>query len=324
MEHLSNRVIALLLTVLVAFCATIGLAGGCNSGTRDQIMQHTEIVVTEAATADSPLDCVPDPDGLSLYYIASKGGERGVFKVEEGKVTEVYVGAPLVDARGISISSDGQVLYIADPQAGTDGALFSLEILGGTPAEIAGASGTAPRAVDVLADASEDQIYFTGTSAAGKPAVFRVGPKAASPEIMFEGAPLVKPDGVLAARSGWIFVTDAGTDPGKVYEVSGTTAGPVGGGLDLGSPAGISALLDESVVLVSSLDPQKGTSQVAMVDPETNKTVIFNGTISANKVSGGLHRAHYANVFGWAGFNKVYLVNVKSPQPSSTPGGVGG
>ncbi len=322
MERLSNKVIGLFLISVTAVCVAIGLGGGCNNGTPEEKLEQTQITVDEAATAETPLDCVPDPDGVSLYFIASKGSDRGVFKVDDdGKVTEVFIGAPLVGARGISISSDGQVLYVADPKAGTGGALFSLEVMGGTPAELTGTSGTAPSAVDVLAGTGQDEIYFTGTSAGGKAAVFKITAAGQAPQVVFEGDPLKKPDGILAARSGEIFVTDAGSDPGKVYRISGGSAEVLGGELKLGSPAGISALMNESTILVSSLDPNKGTSQVALIDPVDGKTTTFNGTISANKVSGGLHRAHYADKFGWAGFNKVYLVTVKGPSPSSTPGG---
>lgn len=322
MERLSSGAIALFLVSALAVCTAIGLGGGCNNGTPEQALEQTQIIVDQAAAADEPLDCVPDPDGVNLYYIASKGQDRAVFKVDaDGKVTEVFVGAPLVDARGISISSDGQVLYIADAAAGTGGALFALEILGGTPTEMAGTSGTAPRAVDVLAGGSEDEVYFTGTAPSGKAAIFAVASKGASAQVVFEGAPLQKPDGILAGRSGDIYVTDAGTDPGKVYRVSGDSATAIGGDLTLGAPAGISALMDESTILVSSLHPEKGTSQVALMDPASGKTTTFDGTIGANKVSGGLHRAHYADVFGWAGFADVYSVKVKGPKPGSTPGG---
>src|SRR4051794_27891650 len=107
MKGVSQWMRALLLLVVVGICAAIGLGGGCNDNTKAHVAQ-TQIFVTEAASAEAPLDCVPDPDGNFLYYIASSGSDRTVFKVDaDGKVSQVFSGAPLVDARGISISSDG-------------------------------------------------------------------------------------------------------------------------------------------------------------------------------------------------------------------------
>jgi sugar lactone lactonase YvrE len=323
MQRVSQRTRAVLLLVAIAVCTAIGLGGGCTKNANQRVAT-TQIFVNQATAADTPLDCVPDPDGNVLYYIASKGTDRAVFKVDaDGKVTELFAGAPLVDARGISISSDGAVLYLADPAAPGGGALYSLDIMGGgTPEIVKGTEGTAPRAVDVLAGGKEDEIYLAGQSS-GAAAVLKTVAGSGVSSVLVKGTPLSKPDGVAVTRNGVVYVSDAGTDPGKVYQLKNGTLTPLGGDVKLGAPAGISAVMDESSVLVSSLDPQKGTSQVLIINPLTGATKVYNGTINESTVSGGLHRAHYANLFGWAGKTYVYRVKVVLDQPSSTVAGPG-
>src|SRR4051812_12612295 len=91
----------------------------------------TEITVTAAAASlDAPLDATPDPLGKDIYFIANSAKGKGIFKVSAagGAVADIYVGAPLVDPRGIVMSPDGTTLYVADTQAGMNsgGAIFQL------------------------------------------------------------------------------------------------------------------------------------------------------------------------------------------------------
>lgn len=322
MVRLSEKTRVLLLLASIAVSATIGLGGGCNDAPASSKSQ-SHIYVTEAASADTPLDCVPDPDAMSLYYIASKGADRAVFKVDlDGTVSEIFTGAPLVDARGISISTDGTILYIADPGAPNGGAVYSLEILGGTPAVVKGTEGSAPRAIDIHATGKTDLLTLAGKASDGAAAVLEVPASGGTAKVVYKGSPLQKPDGVVATTSGLYYVTDAGTNPGKVFQIDNGTAKAIGGDVTLGSPAGISTLQNEAAVLVSSLSA-KGTSQVVIIDPAANTSSTFDGTIGVNKVSGGLHRAQYSDLFGWAGRGSVYRVKVVVDSPSSTPGGPG-
>ena len=51
---------------------------------------------------------------------------------------------------------------------------------------------------------------------------------------------------------------------------------------------------------MSSLDLQKGTAQVLIVDLETPATATDNQGIAQNSSAGGLHRALFGDVFAWA------------------------
>jgi len=323
MVRLSQKARVALFLASIVTSATIGLGGGCKNDATPNSKSQSHIYVTEAASADKPLDCVPDPDAMNLYYIASKGADRAVFKVDiDGKITEIFAGAPLVDARGISISTDGTILYVADPGAPNGGAVYSIELSGGSPVVVQGTEGTAPRAIDVHANGKTDILTIAGKAPDKAAAILEVPWSGGTAKVVYEGSPLQTPDGVVATVSGLYYVSDIGTTPGKVYQIDGTNAKELGGAITLGGPAGISTLQNEGAVLVSSLSA-KGTSQVVIIDPAANTTSTFEGTIGVNNISGGLHRAHYSDLFGWAGVKSVYRVKVVVDSPSSTPGGPG-
>lgn len=323
MQRLSKKARALLFVGAIGVSASIGLGGGCKNDAPPNSKSQSHIYVTEVASADTPLDCVPDPDAMNLYYLASKGADRALFRVDiDGKITEIFSGAPLVDARGLGISTDGTIVYIADPGAPGGGAVYSMELPGGTPTVIPGTEGTAPRALDVHATGKTTYVTIAGKAKDGSAAILEIPDTGGEAQIVYSGKPLSKPDGVVATASGLYYVADAGTTPGKVFQIQGGSAKALGGDITLGSPAGISTLQNEGAVLVSSLSA-KGTSQVTILDPAADTTSTFDGTIGVNKVSGGLHRAYYSDNFGWAGYKNVYRVKVVVDSPSSTPGGPG-
>ncbi|MGI8551416.1 MAG: hypothetical protein ACR2PL_11620 [Dehalococcoidia bacterium] len=115
----------------------------------------------------TPLDAVPDPDGTTVYFVATTaGGGTGVFSVPAsgGAVKTLLSGAPLASARGISVASNGRTLYVADPSAGDGkGAVLALSPKGGGYVFVAGTEGTALRAIDVVKAGGADTLSFTGT-----------------------------------------------------------------------------------------------------------------------------------------------------------------
>jgi sugar lactone lactonase YvrE len=291
----------------------------------------TQITVTPAATdVDTPLDATPDPMGTVIYFIANSPSGKAVYSVPAAGGTPmlIYAGAPLVDPHGISISSSGQTLFIADRAAGSNGggAIFSMPTAGDTPVVVSGSEGTHPSALDLSEIGNSDDIYFTGTSN-GDPAVYKLAAEGGTAEVLAKGAPLAMPDGVAVASNQTVYIADkqAGmTLAGQVFKLSGGSLAKLGPELAPGDPTGIAITLDDTKVLVSSLDPKAGTSQVTIELPETNMSSTFNDVIKANKVSGGLHRARLRETYAWAGYKQVYTVKLKTINAdSSTPGGVG-
>lgn len=291
------------------------------------------VTVTPAATGlETPLDAVPDPSGINIYFIASSKGEKGIFHVpvDGGAVTQIFLGAPLVDPHGISISADGATLFVADPGAdpAKGGVIFQIPAMGDTPTPLTGTEGTRPTALDIVGESKGDVIYYTGTDEAGDPAIFKIPVAGGTVTELAHGAPLSKPDGILVTSKLAVYVADKGagkSQPGQVFELgSAGTLSIIGPEFVPGDPTGIAATLDEKKALVSSLDETKGTSQVEIIDLVAHTASPFSDVISENKYSGGLHRARFQNVFAWAGVNKVYAVKIKIIQAdSSTPGGPG-
>jgi hypothetical protein len=319
-----------------ALCAVAGAfagvaAVGCNETAPQAKEKGTVIEVSEAAASlDSAFDATPDPFGDTIYFIASVSNGAGVFKVSGagGTVTEVFVGKPFVEPRGISMSTDGASILVADLGADPDGggAILVLDPDGGVaPVALKGSEGLHPRAIDVIEGTSEDQVYFAGKKADDTPAIFRLGEKGGTAEIVSEGGSLAQPDGLAVTFDGVVYVADHGKDDpteGRVLEIVGDQVTPIADGILLGEPAGIALLLDESAILVSSVNPDEKSSQVVIIDAKKHATAIFDDVIKENSGSGGLHRAHTKNVFAWAGYlggtsGGVYKVKVY-PQPKSS------
>lgn len=267
--------------------------------------------VMAVATADqwSPFDATPDPDGQNVYFTANGAAGPTVFKVAAagGTPTVVVSGAPLVAPWGLTISSDGQTLYVADmgrqdSEAGN--VIFAVPVSGGAPRPIAETAGTRPNVPQMVREAGVDRLYYTGL-ADGQPAIFRLDPaQADAPEVIFQGAPLVAPSGVVAAQDGVVYVVDlaAGGDGfGALFRVRAGSAEKIADHLRT-NPwlAGVALTLDESVLLVSNLHTEKSTAQVLGVALGTGDLFLIDKGIGDNTNAGGLHRALSVNQFAWS------------------------
>ncbi len=113
-------------------------------------------LITKSGNFKTPLDSTPDPDGNVIYFTATGTKGNGVSRVPAagGDAVEVTTGAPFVAPRGISISGNGQQIYVADPQsAGANGKLgqiFAVAISGGNATSVKGTEGTAPQNLTVM------------------------------------------------------------------------------------------------------------------------------------------------------------------------------
>ncbi len=293
-------------TTLAATAATSKVSLG------DDLVQ-TANVANQSGNFNTPLDSTPDLDGTNIYFTASSPKGPGVFKVAAagGAATEVVTGAPFVAPRGIAISPDGKQIYIADPKAsaagGKIGQIFVLPIGGGSPTPLAGSAGTAPQNLDIVSQAGQMVIYFSGKEPTGEQAALFKLPAAGAeaPEVVVKGAPLVEPDGVAVTRSGVIYLSDrtaAGGELGKIFKVSGSSVTPIVEKIKTGSPAGIALTKDDAILLISALQMDKPSDQVFLVNLSTLETGSVTKVVSANRSAGGLHiiPSRDKNLFSWA------------------------
>lgn len=245
---------------------------------------------------DASIDATPHPFAESVYFLAERDG---LFEapMSGGTSSVVRRGAPFVRPRGLVFATSGQRIFVADPDAAGGGSVFDVARDGTSVAVLPGTEGLAPQGVTIAGRGADEALYFTGTSS-GTPGVFRLTLAAGPIERLASGAPLVRPDGIAVGPDGRVWVTDTGAR--SLFVIDGGVATAVQTGLTLGSPAGVELSLEGQVVLVSALDPTAGTSQVLVYDVLEGSTTIFDDHISRNRSSGGLHRAHDADVFAWA------------------------
>jgi sugar lactone lactonase YvrE len=274
----------------------------------------TASVAGEAAFA---LDATPNPTGVTIFYTAyDPTAGPGVFSVPaDGSMATtpktVQAGAPFAAPFGITISTDGTQLFVADPGA-TDttsnqdlGVVFVLPTAGGTPTILSGSVLTEARGVQIHQESGADVLYFTGRDrATGAVGVFKIPAAGGAITVVAEGAPFNDPSGIAIASDGTVYVADtvaSGSHTANVFAVKGGTAAPFLTDLRVGYPAGLAVSGDDKTLFLSSLDPATKTDQILQIDVATQTpTPLVPAAIMGNTEAAGIHRAHAAEVYAWA------------------------
>ena len=296
-------------------------SSGDSTSQEDGIGLNNITMAANAPESAMPVDATPSPDGSQIYYVAFSSKmdvdnikmERvpAIFRVAAtgGAPQKLFEGEPLSSPFGITISDDGQTLFIADSSADgssglsdrSDGRVFSLPAGGGTPKALAGTEGITPAAVEAAGDA----LYVTGRKE-GHPGLFKtgLGGGAVSP-VAVDGV-FSDPGGVAVGRDGVAYVIDTGSATGGQALASVIKVTPDGKtevileGIAVGHPAGIALVNDGSAVLVSGLDAAEGTDRVFRVELEGRTVKTLKSQIGEFYESAGLHRAKNSDTFAWA------------------------
>ncbi|HET8842860.1 MAG TPA: hypothetical protein VFN35_15455 [Ktedonobacteraceae bacterium] len=256
----------------------------------------------------TPLDSTPDANGTIVYFTATGPQGPGIFRVPVagGTVTQVYAGTPFVAPRGIAASPDGTSLVIADSQAGHGGELFIMPATGGTPAPIKGSQGSAPQNLNIYTENGQQLIYFTGKDAhSSQPAILTLPQQGAqAPGIIYKGAPLVMPDGIVLAPSNTIYVSDQGaasSGDGKIFKIANKNITALLSGIHVGNPAGIALSPDDAILLISAHQATSSSDQVLLLDLNSLQTGSVTKVVGQNANAGGLHASPlHKDVFAWA------------------------
>lgn len=274
---------------VVAVLAGIGLTDA------QAAMEATPVVTGLSGLRDA----ATDRRGKHFFYIADGSRGPAVFRVtlKNGRVEELYSGAPLVAPRGITAAEDEDEVYIADPQAAGGGAVFVLD--GDRLRRLV--SGYQPRGIE----AADGSVYFTGHNPRnGQPGLYRVHAGGGRVGVVAEGAPFVHPVGVAIGRQGDAWVSDAlseGSGVATVVHVKDRQATTfVATPLRAGTPPGIALTADESTVALSGLGPD-GRALVYLIDTTSRAISTANNGISQISGAGGLHRSANGRVFSWCG-----------------------
>lgn len=292
-----------------------GMGGGmpCNGGA----FQGTIAPGANGGFTDA-FDAAPSSDGSTVFFTAvDMMGNPGVFKqgiCKAGMATAVYTGGVFEAPFGIAVSTDDQTLYVADLSAeetpadtsGTKdrGALYSLSAAGGTaPSLLVGS--VRPRSLTVVQEGGSDQIYFTGVDKAnGLAGVFKVAAAGGGVTTIAEGPPFSDPGGVTVSAKGDVYVLDtsgSGTGLGAIIVVpKGGAAAVQVSNIQVGYPAGIAIMHDDSKLLASGLDLGAQSDVLVEVDLATMMVTNNSTGIGTYGEAAGLHRAHKVDVFAWA------------------------
>jgi hypothetical protein len=282
----------------------------------------------------APMDATPSANGERIYYTALGTGDDGVsapgvFAVAasgEGEIELLALGAPLTAPVGVSISPDGETLFLADSAwSGGDGAgvgaIVSLPSSGGTPQALAATQGYVPRGLVIAEVEGEDFVYFTGSDpTTGEPGAFRTTLGGGAVDVLASGAPFVDPAGIAVTHDGVVYVVDGlassdGSGQAGVLRIEDGEAARMVEGLGVGFPAGIAVTTDASTVLVSGLDPTTRRDRVYLLDAKAAELSIITEPFSKFGEPAGLHRAHDQNTFAWAdaeanGAGTVYVLSL--------------
>ncbi len=302
---------------IVAACST---SDSKKEDTNEGIGLNQITPVANAPEAAMPVDATPSPDGSHVYFIAfsSRPDADGIktdrvpaiFKVAAtgGAPTKLFEGEPLMSPFGITISDDGQTLFIADSSADGDpeaerseGRIFSLNANGGSPSALAGTEGITPAGVDVFGPS----LYVTGRKD-GAPGLFKTGIGGGAVAAVAAGAPFSDPGGVAVGRDGVAYVVDTGSAINGQALASVIKVTPDGktevllDGISVGHPAGIALVNDGTALLVSGLDHASGTDRVFRLNLGDRSVRVLSAQIGEFYESAGLHRARNAEVFAWA------------------------
>jgi len=306
---------------LVGACLGLISVTGCNCGDDPKtVLGNGTIGKIQPAAHDeavfsSPLDATPSPDGKQVYFTGQGAEGPGVFKTEAsgGTITPLHVGSPIAGPVGITVSTDNQMVFIADPGASVNdedaGAIWSVPTGGGMPEAVAGTSGYSPRGIVLVNEGGADQLYFTGKTPGEEfPGLFKVSTSGGTVEVLAKGEPFQDPNGLAVTRQGVVYVVDtAATDltagSARVIEFANNTATVFQEGLKVGFPAGIALSQDDSVLLISAIDPVRRTDQVVRLVVASKEQTAFSSGIEAFEEAAGLHRAANAEVYAWADSN---------------------
>lgn len=269
-------------------------------------------VAANHAGARAPMDATPSPDGSRVYFTALQRDAEGddvpaIFTTGAGggEIEVLASGDPLEAPVSISISLDGQTLFIADTAAstrGSGGALLSLPVQGGMPAIVSGTEGYVPSGIVVARVGKTEQLYFAGRDPGGRGGVFRVGAGGGAVEPLAASSEFVAPSAVTVDNEGTAYVVDAlgDVERASLLRVRDGNVATLLDGFAVGFPAGVALDMSGSKVFVSGLDPKSGHDAVYVVEVDSGKVSVLSKPFAGFTESAGLHRAHDSNVFAWA------------------------
>lgn len=246
------------LTALLSLVAAPVLLAACTSDD-DGLPTDPPTTITRVAHGGftAPTDAVASPDGATFYFAARDGaGAPAIFGVASTPASQaraLVTGAPLTAPTGLVLSCDGATLYVADPAG-----VFALSTAGGALTPVAAAGVARPLGLAMGPDCAT--LFATGRTDDDAPALFAIPAAGGDVRIVHRGGPLVSPTGLHVDPVGVSWVMDAAAEAaggtGVLFAVAedGRTVTPVLGGLDMGTPGGVSLVAGGGTAVIPTRD----------------------------------------------------------------------
>ncbi len=247
-------------------------ATGCHSSDALPSDPPKSVTMVTAGGFTSPSDAVASPDGRELYFAAYDPNKLpAIFKVASAPgstADELASDVPLIAPIGLVLSCDGKTLYIADI-GGDAGAVLSQSVDGGSPSDLGATGIVRPGGLAMGPDCK--QLYMTGLTEDGQPALFRMSTAGGAASVVWMGAPLVSPTGLHVDSAGVAWVMDhlaAGANgEGVLFAIpsDGSAANEVVSDLRMGTPGGVSLTAGGGTAVMPTRD-HDGNAQLTTVE----------------------------------------------------------
>jgi len=249
----------------------------------------------------SPTDAVSSLAGDEFYFnaIDDATGEPALYKTaaRAGSTAEALaVGEPLESPIGLVLSCDGKTLYTADI-GGESGKVLSIGTAGGDLTDLGATGVIRPGGLAMGPDCK--QLYMTGRTEDGMPALFKMGVAGGEAMPVWIGEPLTSPTGLHVDKDGVAWVMDhraaGATGEGVLFAIpsDGSSANEVVSNLRMGTFGGVSLTAGGGVAVMPTVDPD-GHGQLTSV-------VIKSGELKQLSIDlidpSGLRTAREAAVF---------------------------
>ena len=226
---------------LVAAC---GLAA-CGGDKTIEPIAPTATSMVASGSFEGPMDAVSSPDGTTFFFTAHRTdapadaeSTAAVFTVPAagGAVEILAADSPLEDPSGLLMSCDGSTLYVSDLSYQTEdatieddedkSALFTIDL--DSKELTALAHEGIGEAAGLAFDSDCSNLYVSGYTPTGEPALFTLPPRAARPPSSSKASPCSPPAACTWTRTPWLgsWITSPPSTSAALCSRSSPTAPP--------------------------------------------------------------------------------------------------
>jgi len=205
--------------------------------------------------------------------------------------------------RGLAVDASESTLYFSSDDFGSSGFVGAYDIESTRTTVLPWTEGDERgHGALTVADVGGEEYLYVASTGGVWPTIRRT--TTADPtrgESVWRGAPLVAPGGLAVTGDGTVWVSDAAAGRGRtgaLIRIDTEGAEIVLEGFEAGDPAGVALRLDESAVLVSTVE---GAATILVYEIATGNLSRLHDAFERFNGAGGLHRLADEDRFAWVG-----------------------